>query len=287
MILKAYRLLLTSLFLEGLLAFIWLFSERSMQRNAALFGFSASRIALGALTLFALALLVWWALMAVREAPALLRFDQHLEYFNQHQSHLLVIFTGLGLVFFIILFFLVIFPGVGPLTSSFLSSPFDDLISTIIAIINRIRPLLVWALLAILQTVIFLFTRFRKTCCQNGFFSLDTVYYLSLSTFILPVTLFHWAILYYQLYVFTAIPYWFWKFFDKPSVNEWLFIPLSIIAILIVSFVLWFPKKTRRNLILLLVMGYLLQIGFGFIEDSGIERLRRNFIEKGHHGYAQ
>jgi hypothetical protein len=284
---KTYKLLLTTVFIEGLLAFIWLFAERSMQRNAFLFGFSALRISLGVLTLFALAFFAWWMTMAFKNHRSVSIFDRRLEYFKHRPDHLLVAVTSLGLAILAFLAILVLVPLVGPLTSTFISPRFDDSISTIIAIISRSKPLIIWALLTTIQTAAFLIYRFRNTWCQPGFFSLQPVYYLALTTLIFPMTLFHWAILYYQLYIFVAIPYWFWKFYDKPSVNNWLIFPLSMVALLLVGLVLWFPQKTRRNLIFLMVIGYMFQVGFGYIEDTGFERLRRNFIEKGHHGYAQ
>lgn len=156
---KAYKFLLTALFIEGLFAFVWLFSERSMERNAFLFGYSTARIALGALIIIALALLGWWMVIAFTNRPTLRRIDQRVDYFAQHPGRLMAVFTFLGLAFLFILFLLLLIPKAGLLSSSFLSSSFDDLISTLIAIINRTKPLLVWILLIILQTAAFLFAR--------------------------------------------------------------------------------------------------------------------------------
>jgi hypothetical protein len=281
------KLLLIFAISGGVIALILIFIAPSMERNAWFLGYSKPRILLGVIIL---AVLVILGIITGRSFSS----PNYLEPFNHwldHKAsfpawlltlstlHVLAIFSGGALLY-------LRYTG-GVFFSTLLSPRLDNVVSTIVAVLSRSEPLLIWIIFLFALSLFFLAVKYTPIYIQKGFFDWPTIYKILLFYLMVPVTLFHWVILYFQLYVFIAIPHWFWKFYTKPSQSDHLFIYIFLLS-LAISAAIWLkPRHAYFYLALLVLLGYLLQIGFGFIEGGGFEALRVNFIEKGHHGYAQ
>ncbi|MCJ7625368.1 MAG: hypothetical protein MUO76_17865 [Anaerolineaceae bacterium] len=136
--------------------------------------------------------------------------------------------------------------------------------------------------------LIFLALSFSRVYSSPGFIHFPTIGNTLLVLAILTGTILHWAVLYYQVRLFKMIPGWFWGFHDKYfHANDWLFLLIFLISITIVAFILRNQKNYKRNLFLLVLLGYFLQIVFGFIEGQGFEDIRLKFAASTHKGYAE
>ncbi len=92
----------------------------------------------------------------------------------------------------------------------------------------------------------------------------------------------HVLVLAFRVPVFQSLPGWFWRFVDKPLPHGWLVLPLLALALLVARGVLAGPARGRGRLILLVGLGYALQIGFGFMEGRGIDGIRDRLVTTGH-----
>jgi hypothetical protein len=91
------------------------------------------------------------------------------------------------------------------------------------------------------------------------------------------VSVFHWTILLLQLQVYTRLPGWFFFFHPRSYAGrEWLFL------ILLAGSLLIFYCATRirgwRAVLLLMVWGYVLQLGFMWIDWGSLERMSDKYI---------
>jgi hypothetical protein len=96
-----------------------------------------------------------------------------------------------------------------------------------------------------------------------------------------------WMILILKIPLFHSLPHWLWGFNPKALSNIWLPLLIIFVSALIVSFVLKYPYKTGINLILLILLGYFIQMSFGFMEGRGINGIRENLIIRGHAEFAR
>lgn len=95
----------------------------------------------------------------------------------------------------------------------------------------------------------------------------------------------YWAILVSRLPVFNMISGYFWhfmQFVDKPPGSLWLIVPLTLIA----AAGLWLIHKfiNRKAVVLcaLILLGYLLHLGIGFLDGQGIDGFRARLLTFGH-----
>ncbi len=104
------------------------------------------------------------------------------------------------------------------------------------------------------------------------------------------VTVAYWAVLIFRLPVFKLVPHYYWhamKFTDKPLGNLWL-VALIVAAAIVVIAVVWKrPERHLVNLLLLIVLGWGVQMSFGFMEDRGISGIRSRMWSAGHAEFAK
>jgi hypothetical protein len=100
-------------------------------------------------------------------------------------------------------------------------------------------------------------------------------------------TLLQWAILYFRLEVFARIPHWYWLFRERSLRHAWLFVLLSMGALALSIAVLEWTRSARLKVMLLIVLGYLLQLGFGWVEGDGWLSLRDRYLHGGRPIYAE
>lgn len=107
---------------------------------------------------------------------------------------------------------------------------------------------------------------------------------------ITTVTVLYWLVLLFKLDIFQFIPGYTWHFMhysDKPLAHMALIVPLASISYFVISYVLKKPDYHKRNLLLLIFLGYLIQMGFGFMEGRGIDGIRQKMLTTGHSEFAQ
>lgn len=281
------KLLFSLTSLEGIIFIFLLFQRPSMGHNAIFFGFSTPRIILGIFSFFMLSAFLIATRHTYKNTITYHKYKSCLIKWLGIDKHLLTSIIIILLTCISIITFLLFIPNLQNYFSSLLSPEFDYFISTIIAIITITRPVFTWAVLFFIQFICVLIIIFKGRFLDKHFYNFEIIYRIFIVYLMLIVTTIHWIILYYQLYVFIAIPNWFWKFYQKPTVHNKFFIFLFVLSILVIIYIIKHPNKTTFNLFTIIFLGYILTVGFGYIENDGFETLRQLFIQKGHWGYAK
>lgn len=107
---------------------------------------------------------------------------------------------------------------------------------------------------------------------------------------LLVTTIAYWVVLIFRIPAYKIIPGYFWlamQFIDKPLGNLWLVVPMVVFSITIVSIVIKRPKFHKLNLLLLILLGYTIQMGFGLMEKQGIDGIRSRMVHTGHAEFAK
>lgn len=107
---------------------------------------------------------------------------------------------------------------------------------------------------------------------------------------LLTVTVAYWLVLILRIQTHKIIPDYFWmamRFIDKPLGNLWLALPMAALSIAIISTVLKRPNSHKLNLLMLILLGYTIQMGFGLSEKKGIDGIRFRMVYTGHAEFAR
>jgi len=292
-----YRLYFTLNTLEGLLALLMIFREPSMQGYARLFGYSAWRLALGAATLSFACIWAWLAARAWTDTAWLAKIDVRLGDFLSGRHRLLILtlllLAGIGLIG------LALVAWRTPAVHDYqIYAPiFVDTLAiyeAFWAAFARALPLLIWNLALLAQTMVFLLLNFVDLYRQARFFSateIATTAAITYKTLLLLViallTLFHWLVLSLRMRVFTAIPGWYWEIFPRPfSLRDGFFLAMVAVSLVGVVYVLKNPAHAWRNLVVLMLVGIMLQLGFGLVDGKGMEAIRLKYTSSLHRSYA-
>ena len=269
------RIFLALTFLEGLVSLNTLFQIPSEIENAIIMGFSPARIGVAGLVICILILVGLFLLMALHNGEHWKILQRKFETWLERDEVYITLFAVLFFLFFYLSILIFI-----------LSTGNPKLLGTPYTIYRRAESILLWIAAMNIQSLILIFALRRvnisKIFTYDGIFWKTTVICV-----LLGCSIIHWVILVFRLPVFTSIPGWFWYFRIKEfSLTNILFIPLVFTAFLIVWFILKNPDKVFRNLVLLVLLGYLLQVGFGFIDGGGYDTIRDKDAGGGHRRYA-
>ncbi len=271
------RLVLTLTLLEGVAALILVFGIPSKGENAFILGFSSQRWLLGALlAMVLLGIGIILVLSFMRKAW----FEQKLGIIRQYLDDTrTLLITSIILAFICLVFILVIL---------LFNTPLANNLNTLRAIYLRAASVLIWAALVSGQILFLLFKDYQANFRQKGFWDFRIIFNTSLILAILFSSFFYWAILITQAAIFVAIEGWFWQFHAKPfSFRDGIFLLQAAATLLTLTYIIKNPGKRTLNLILLVLLGFGLQAGFGFIEGQGFESLRLKFVESFHKGFAE
>jgi hypothetical protein len=107
---------------------------------------------------------------------------------------------------------------------------------------------------------------------------------------ILTVTILYWLVLYFKINIFNIISGYVWHFMqysNKPLGLVWLSIPLITISYIIIEYILNHPEKVWQNFVCITLLGYAVQMSFGFMEGHGIDGLRQRMVTTGHAEFAR
>lgn len=134
-------------------------------------------------------------------------------------------------------------------------------------------PTLTWITIFSIQTLATLSIHY-KTQLAN-FWRNRTIMYWAEIGLIISATFFHFFVLILQLKTFLLIPGWKWYFFIKSLSNtHWFFLAIMAITFLGIALIFLIQKKQLLKVVILIVLGITIQVGFGFVEGKGFESLR-------------
>jgi len=283
-----YRIFFTLCAAEGAAALLALFSTRSMERNAWLLGFSLSRLALVFVTLLLLGCLAWATYKAFRSAEWLDNFHVRLDNALIQKERLLP--ASFALIFIVLLtggILSVYAPKVEQSLAnglSAISSSYANLPATVRSLAIRALPLVIWLLLIAFQALALLVAYYHPTYWQRV--KDGSIYRSILVVAVIAAGLFQWAILYFHLKTFLVVRGWKWWFHDTFLSQAWLFIIMLAVALALAGLMLKKPEHRWRNLIILMALGAVIQVGFGFIQGDGIEFIRVKYAGSVFNEYA-
>ena len=277
--------------LEGILVLVFLFREVSKSAISRIFVFSSQRVVLGLVAVLILAPLAFLTWKIWRKPGWMEDRLNRLERWLGEKDWLVPLLFGLGLAGLAAAGMIILFrtglaeglldfirhayPGSGPAGLMLLQGGYE-----------RLEPLLAWMLLLCVQGLVWLLAGFPQVVhdkWKSG--AIGKAFFI---TFILAATLAHWIILSFQMDVFFRIPGWKWYFYKevfRPS--HLLFIPILLMVVAGVWYVMRKPGHAWRKLALLIVIGYVLQVGMGFMEGQGYESIRLKYADSVFNGYAK
>jgi hypothetical protein len=154
-------------------------------------------------------------------------------------------------------------------------------------LILEFQPVLLWVGVVLAQILILLLTAFPQITHRKGFLNRAVIYNTLLLLTMSSAMLFHWMTLIFELRFFTNIGGWYWTIQRQPVHGSWLLFPvLLLMALAIFYFVLKKGKTVWLSLLLLVTLGYVLQVGLGFINGQGYEYTRLKYASTLHRSYA-
>jgi hypothetical protein len=264
---RAFKLLVILISLEGLIALPFFFQIPSMQRTSWLFGLSLSR------WLVILAFSAIWVLLCVFTARFLIdktwsrSAHASIHAFLSDPTHFwqsLFISTLLAVSGCVLLIAFNI--GSEGLKAGFFGVLFF-----------RLEPLIAWMTLVLMELDLYLILKIRKsTPALDNRYLASMVIVFSLAG---VITFIYWLTLYLGLPWLYNLKYWFWLHIDKGGILGWRFVVLLLLSLLVFYLVYKYLRSPKLGLIILMVFGYFLMIGFGFVGgNNGFETIQRTHL---------
>ena len=267
----AWKSFFTLSAIEGLFALLFIFYHPSESKKALLWGYSAERLGLGAVTFILIAIFAFFALNAHKRTKLYIRIIAWVnEYLSAYENICAVVAWGFSaFTMFLTLEFLLI-------------SPLAVHLNNLRGYLTRVSPILLWGIAVLSQAGILLWGQYisqKPVRLQDVFKALipSSLVFLGLA---------HWIILAFRIQIFTIIDGWFWGFHLKETPNLWLFFPILVFSLVVILAVVKSPERTKRNILLIMVLGYFLQLSFGFIEAGGLRAVQEKYTLSGHKSYA-
>ena len=175
----------------------------------------------------------------------------------------------------------------GILLTLLFSSPLTKHMLNLTTISRQIDNVFIWALLVCIQALVILLLFYWNVVRTPGFMRWQPIARDLVIGATLVLTFFQWSILITRDALLTSIPGWYWQFQPKEfQAANLLILPLILAALGLVYLILKYAKNIRVAILFTMLLGYLLQIGFGFIDGGGFESIRQKFISSGHRYYA-
>lgn len=280
---RIYKLYLVLASIGGALALV--FSLRAPAVTS-----SASRLAtslLIALLTLALACLAVWAFLD-RRASA--RFIQWLDRLMEPGSRLLVSTLVLiaGCLFALTLLIVWLDPQVHDYR--WYSGIFKNtlhLYEVVLVVAGRLAPLLVWLMALLFQTLLAFLIAFSSRYRQKEFWNPGAISRTVLVLAMVVFSLLQWAVLGLQVSMHNLLPGWYWSVNRRPfNPRLLLFLALLAVSLGVVRYILRHPKRAWLCLLLLVGLGYLMQVGVGIVQGSGYEYIRMKYAGSKHSSYA-
>lgn len=271
----SYKIFLLLTMLEGIIPVYLLLRDPSEDRNAAIFGYSVARLFLGAGIILLILLLAGITIAYSFNREWQDKVTERLDNWLTQGDRLLITLIVLSFSFL---------SGIFAIWLILLESTID--INLLEVVYDRLSGVLIWWLLVMLQAVVLLAVNYRHIFAKKEFLKFPLIFKTGLILLLMDLSIFHWVILVFQIQTFVAIPYWTWHFHEKEA-NVLIFLLLILVSFLVIKRVLKKPRSHIRNLVLLILLGYVIQVGFGFVEGQGFESLRDKSISAGHVKYLE
>ncbi|MCJ7625302.1 MAG: hypothetical protein MUO76_17530 [Anaerolineaceae bacterium] len=273
-----YKVYFSLVVLEGICALLVFFTPASMERSAFFLGYSVSRLAMGGGFFTVLLGFIWLAMRAFLAPESLSgRIEGLLKRLTAARDGLLSLTILLSFLFLSGAALPFVYPSVAAYLFEHVYQFFhydyvlfaNKVLTSIPFIFERVMPLYIWGVLLILQTLLLLFVKFGPVYREKGFFKWPLFFRYLLVLSVLLAAAFQWCVLYFHLDFFQEMPHWFWKFHEKETARSELLILILILLSLLAMFVIFKnPGKYGRGMVMLVILGYILQAGFGFIEKE-------------------
>ena len=256
---------------EGLFAFFFIFSAPSEGKSALLWEYSTERLALGIFAFILLISFVFLTIGAWKKTSAYTRVINWAEAYLGIYENICTVLAWLfwGFTTILVMMLLLISP---------LAIHLNDLRSYLL----RSLPLLLWGFAIFAQASILLWDQYARQMQVR----IRDIFRASLLPSLLFFGISHWLILAFRIQLFTIIDGWYWRFRIRETPNLWIFLPIFLLSLSVVFIVIKSSEHTKRNILMLMVSGYFLQLSFGFIEASGLEAVQRKYTGSGHNSYA-
>lgn len=259
----AWKIFFSLSSLEGFFALFFIFAAPSEGKNALLWGYSAERLALGILVLFFLIFFVFLTIGAWKKTNAYIRVISWTDAYLDNYQNACVVFAWVFLGFITNLALMLL-----------LISPLAVHLNNLRGYLLRSLPILLWSFAIFAQASILLWGQYTTPMQIR----IRDIFRASLLPILFYFSFSHWLILSFQIFLFAMIDGWFWRFRIKETPNFWLFIPIAVLSLAVVLIILKSPERTKRNILILMILGYFLQFSFGFFTTGGIKTIRDQFF---------
>ena len=274
---------------EGAIALVLLFTQPSESGRSILLGYSLPRLVLGLALLLSVAALGRLTRRAWKDPAWLHRLCLKIDARLIGRGWLVPLGTASGLLLLFLAAFMLI-------SATRLSYQLQDWLFTrpawtlhavdlMRAVYQRTGVVMIWAAAVSLQTLLLILwdcaADFREKW-RDG-----TIFKVLLILLMAALSLFHWAVLVLQLNTFMVIPGWKWYITPKDlHPNQYgIFVALFFLALILIHYIISRPSS-RRSILILIALGYGLQVGFGFIAGGGFEAIRLKYADSIFSGYA-
>ncbi len=285
-----YKISLVLTTLEGGAGLYFLLRIPSMDRNAQFFGYSLGRLGI---VFFALILLLCFAILTVKafsDERWLDRFHLWLHTRLVPGDRLLVVMLTLSALTSVGFLLISIWnvPTIHEYT--WYASIFKYNLYTyevLLVILDRLMPLLVWATLVLFQSLFVLYFAFRERFRKEGFWNWPVISKTVLVQGMVILSMFQWSVYALGVWLSKLMPGWYWDVFIRPLNPRLLLFPVMLgLSLAVVWYILRNPRRIRLSLLLIVALGYTLQISFGFVAGQGYEYIRLKYTDTGHRAYA-
>jgi hypothetical protein len=272
-IVRIYALLLT---LQAFVAGLGLFFRQSEAERSLWLGLSAPRLVIaGAFALLCLLLFVL-TIKAFLDRDWVARQMEGLRQNLVQKNGLLPLAT--------VLLYISVF-GTGMIL--FFLTPLAEDLDTSNVIFQRTAPVVVWGILACLESYLLLRLVFAPEFEQPGAWSVQNARRVLKVLLILSFTIVHWLIFIFREAIFTGIQGWYWQYHLKGlQARDGIFLILLVVVLLASAWVLKNPRRLGGNLLVIFILGILLQVGFGWIEGEGFQALEEKYTDSAYKEYA-
>jgi hypothetical protein len=278
--------LISVLDLEALAALLWTFFTPSESAQGVLLWLSRER-----LLLVAVLLLIWVVMLAatirlLRSRVGFDRLTQRLDAWCLDQRRLAPALVALFTVPLLITAATLVVL-LTPLHYEAYRLWAPDTFPLLHSIVSVLLPLSAFAAIGCVEIIAFLAIRYRRVLLTRETWAWERIAGPLLLLLIVTATAFHWAVLLFQLRFFVNIPAWYWIFDPVPFGSGDLWFALIALSLLALACRLLFVKRRIiPGLILVVALGWFLQVGVGLMGGGGLATLRDRYFTTYHQAYV-
>jgi hypothetical protein len=283
---KPLRAPLMLLCVQALAAFLWTFYSPSESASGAFLWLSAPRLWLAALALTTFLALVALTIYVWHSNTVSTHFFETLDRWcidERRLGSLLITLVAVPLPIFA-----AICMGLRtPLAFSAYRSWAPETFPLLYAVVKAILPLLCLLLLASLEVAAYLGWRYRNRLLTAESWPWTRVSSALILLLIALAAAFHWIILGFQLRTFVNLPAWYWKV--APISFSWRdgWYAVGFLAVFaLAGAALVVTRRIVVGLLLVIFLGWFLQIGVGIMGGGGFATLRERYFSTYHKAYV-